>query len=143
MLLGKLIAERDTLKDQVIDIKNYVDAAGVSDPNYKVLLDILYSCSFDYETCKNNIIMIANGLEVSLPDNKKTYLSNLMVLEKAIDERLDSITYLIRNKCMDNATFVSVIKQKKEYSVESIYIKSIINKVIWSTEIDNKGLGKV
>lgn len=136
MLLGELIEKRNVLEEQIEDIKYYLANKTVSGSDYKVMLDILYSCSFDYETCKTNIANIANKVEVTTSDDKKTLLSNLFILKSAMLGRIENTTYLIRNKCADNTAFVGLIKQKKDYIKEYLYIDSFINKTIWSTIID-------
>lgn len=141
MLLGELFEKRNVLEEQIKDIKDYLNNKIDLGPDSKIILDVLYSCSFDYETCKSNINNIINKVELVTADDKKTFLSNLFILKGAMMERIESTTYLIRNKCVDNDTFINLIKQKKEYIKEYLYINSFINKTIWSITIDNQGMG--
>jgi len=136
MLLGELIEKLTILEDQISDIKTYLHNKDIDDSDYKVVINILYSCKFEYETCKEQVNSIINKIEVITADDKKTFLSNLFILKKAMVERIEVITYLLRNRCSNSEIFVSLMKDKKEYNKELLYICNFINKTIWNTNID-------
>ena len=141
MLLGELIHKKEFLKTQVDDIKCYIgSSSSVTDGDSKIL-DVFYNNVWEYENCVRSVNEAFLNIEVDMGKEKKVSLDKIMVLESSLKEKIALLTDIIRHKCFTYGDVSKLISQKHSFIQELMYVSSLVNKTIWSFEIDNKSVG--
>ncbi len=139
MLLGELIDKCDFLEK---NIKVYFSSVSKGEVEGENINALIKGSSNDIERYYNyyyTVLNVSNSIKVELREGKQTTLNNVFLLRDTLSKRIEFLDKIIVDNSY-NVILSDLIDKKEEIVEDLFYINNIINKTIWSTEVNVKGL---
>lgn len=142
MLLGDLINKYKQLEDNVNGYQKSTEEMDLDGNRLNILInetfdDITKHYSYFYET-----LNFARNIKVNLNDSEDVTLFKVFMLRDITKRKLEFINTILYENSY-NLDLESLLKERKTLTSNLQYLEGLINKTIWSVEIDSESLGQI
>lgn len=140
MFLGELIQKYEEI-DRKIDLyQNSLSSNELDGNKINIFINDLFediSKSYNY---KYSVYDNLKGIEVELREGERVSLYKVFMLRDITKTKLKILDIIIENNCYD-LDMSSLFSNRESLVSDLVYINTIINKEIWSRDLDIKSLG--
>jgi len=139
MLLGELVDKCDVLRDNIDLCIKSVSKGEVDGENVSLLIKSSFSDIEKYYNYYHTMLNTTNSIKVDRGEGKSITLNQAFILRDILVKKIEFLDKIIVDNNY-NIDLKDVLSIKNDLLDNLYYTNSLINKTIWSTEIDVKGI---
>lgn len=140
MLLGELLDKYNDLDTKINTCYKSIENMDLDGNRLNTILTEVFEDISKYYSYLYSFKSSIQNITVKLNDKEEVTLYNVFMLWEITNKKIDFIDTVIKENSYD-LDLNSLIETRKSLVGDLQYLGSIINKNIWSSEIDSKSMG--